>query len=62
MVIGKCKSVFRGIFFLGGGGGGVSGGRVTLEDIFMEEFVLGEENFNEEGAGFSSIIKNTMKK
>ena len=26
------------------------------EDLSMEEFVMGEENFSEGGAGFSSII------
>jgi len=30
--------------------------RVTWEDLSMEKFVVGEANFNEEGAGFSSII------
>ena len=29
---------------------------VTWEDLSMEEFVLGEEHFNEGVAGFSSII------
>ena len=29
------------------------------EDISLEEFVMGEEKFNEKGAGFSSI---TIKK
>ena len=31
-------------------------GRVTREDLSMDEFVMGEENFNEGGAGLSSII------
>ena len=26
-----------------------------LEDLSLEEFVMGEEKFNEKGAGFSSI-------
>ena len=26
------------------------------EDLSMEEYVMGEEKFNEGGAGFSSII------
>ena len=30
-------------------------GEVMLENIFMEEILMGEENFNEGGAGFSSI-------
>ena len=33
------------------------------EDLFMEEYIMGEEKFNEKGAGFSSItVKETMKK
>ena len=48
MVIGKCKDVFRGIFFLDR--------EVTWEDVSMEEFVMGGENFHEGGAGFSNII------
>ena len=28
----------------------------TWEDLSMEELLTGEENFNEGGAGFSSII------
>ena len=28
----------------------------TWEDLCLEEFVMGEEKFNEGGAGFSSII------
>ena len=28
----------------------------------MEEFVMGEENFNEGGAGFSSIVKKKEEK
>ena len=53
MVTGKCTNVFRGIFFCLGGD--LRGG-VTWEDIYMEKLVMGEENFNEGGAGFSSII------
>ena len=34
----------------------------TWEDISMEKLLMGEENFNEGGAGFSSIICKTMKK
>ena len=41
MVIGKYTDVFRGILWFGG---------VTWVDL------TGEENFNEGGAGFSSII------
>ena len=54
MVTGKCTDVFRGIFFVGGR---VEGGGVTREDLSMEELLMGEETFNEGGAGFSSIIK-----
>ena len=33
------------------------------EDLTLEEYVMGEEKFNEKGAGFSRInIKKTMKK
>ena len=61
MVTGKCTDVFSGIFFCLGGS--FEGGGVTWEDISVEKPVLGEENFNEGGAGFSSIIlkKNNEK-
>ena len=36
------------------GGGEFEG--VTWEDRSMEEFAMGEENFNEGSAGFSNII------
>ena len=36
--------------------GGELRGGVTWEDISMEEFLMGKENFNEGSAGFSSII------
>ena len=52
MVIGKCTDVFRGyLFCLGVGlrGGGYVGG------LSLEDSVIGEEKFNEKGAGFSSI-------
>ena len=33
------------------------------EDLSMEKYVMGEQKFNEKGAGFSKItIKKTMKK
>ena len=53
MVIGKCTCVFRRIFWLGEGlkRGGYTGG------TSIEEFVMGEENFHEGSAGFTSIIK-----
>ena len=55
MVIGKCTDLFRGIFWFGVGlrGGGYVG------DLSLEEYVMGQEKFNEKGAGFSSI---TIKK
>ena len=34
------------------------------EDLYLEEYFMGEEKFNEKGAGFSSITikkKKTMK-
>ena len=45
---------FQGYFFLFGGGGDLRG--VTWEDLSLEELLMGEENFNEGGARFSSII------
>ena len=54
MVIGKCTDVFRGIFCLGVGGEGT-----IWEVLSLEEYFMGEEKFNEKGAGFSSI---TIKK
>ena len=32
------------------------------EDLYMDEFVMGEDNFNEGGAGFSSIILKKNEK
>ena len=54
MDIGKCTGVFRRMFWLGEGlrrGGYVGGGGLSIE-----EFVMGEENFHEGSAGFTSII------
>ena len=34
---------------------------VTWEDHFMEEFMMGEENFDEGNAGFASIISKQRK-
>ena len=31
------------------------------EDLSMEEFVLGEENFHEGGAGFLALFKKATK-
>ena len=33
-----------------------------LGELFLEEFVMGEEKFHEGRAGLSCIIKKTMKK
>ena len=52
MVIGKCTDIFRGILLVWGVG--LMGGAMW-EDLFLEEYVMGEEKFNEKGAGFSSI-------
>ena len=52
---------FQEDFFLVWGWG--LGKGAMWEDLSLEEYVVGEENFNEKGAGFSSItIKKTMKK
>ena len=33
------------------------------EALFLEEYIIGEEKFNEKGLGFSSFnVKETMKK
>ena len=56
MVTGKCTDVFRGIFFCLGGRVEVGGGGVTREDLSMEKLLIGEETFNEGGAGFFCII------
>ena len=45
---------FQGDFF---GVGGKPWEEVTWEDFSLEEFIMGEENFHDGGAGFSSIIK-----
>ena len=58
MVIGKCTDVFRVIFLVlvwGWGEGSM------WEDLSLEEYVMGEEKFNEKGAGFSSITVKKMK-
>ena len=53
MVIGRYTGVFRRIFLVVGGlrRGGYAGG------TFHREFIMGEENFHEGRAGFTSIIK-----
>ena len=56
MVIGKCRDVFREIFLVWGWGWGEG---AMWEDLSLEEYVMGEEKFNEKGPGFSN---NTIKK
>ena len=56
MVIGKCADVFTGIFLVVGVG--LRGGSMW-EDRSLDEYVMGEENFNEKDAGLSTI---TIKK
>ena len=51
-------SRFQGIFFFGFGGG-VEGREAMWEDLSLEKYVMGEQKFNEKGAGFSKI---TIKK
>ena len=55
MVIEKCTD-FSGAFFWFGGGGGWGEGDMW-EDLSSEEYVMGEEKFNEKGAGSSSISR-----
>ena len=60
MVTGNCRDV-SGEFFFGWEGGWEEGN--MLGELSIEELVMGEENFHEGSAGFSSIIKKkTMKK
>ena len=33
----------------------------TGDDLSMEKFIMGEENFHERGTGFSSVIKKNKK-
>ena len=56
MVSGKCTDVFRGIFLVWVWGWGEG---AMWKDLSLEEYFMGEEKFNEKGAGFSSI---TIKK
>ena len=53
MVIGKFTYTFRGFF---GWGRGLWG------ELSMEEFVMGEVNFHERGAGFFSIFLKSIEK
>ena len=54
MVIGKCTGVFRRSFW---SGGGVEKRGIYRGELSIVEFVMGEENFHEGSAGFTSIIK-----
>ena len=59
MVTGKCTDVSRGIFLVWKWGS-VEG--AIWEDLPLEEYFMGEEKFNEKGAGFSSITIKKNKK
>ena len=59
LVIGKYTGVFRGDYSGDGGGDWEEG--FTREDLSTEEFTVGEVNFHEERARFSSIIKKKEK-
>ena len=50
LVIAKYTDIFRGIFLVG-----ALGDLVTWENLSMEEFFVGKENFREVGAGFPCI-------
>ena len=54
MVIGKCTDVFRAIFWMVGAR---VEGRVFVGELSTEEFAMGEQNYHEGDAGFSSIIE-----
>ena len=56
--MGSVQAFSGGIFGLGVG---LMEGAMW-EDLSFEEYVMGEEKFNEKGAGFSSITIKTMKK
>ena len=60
MVTGQCTDVIRGIFLVWVWG---SGEGTIWEDLFLEEYFMGEEKFNQKGTGLSSITikKQTMK-
>ena len=50
VIIGKCTAVFSFFFLVWEEG-------LTWVDLFMDEFIMREENFHEGDTGFSSIIK-----
>ena len=52
LVIGKCTDVFSGIFLVWAWG---SREGAIWEDLSLEEYFMGEEEFNEKSTGFSSI-------
>ena len=53
-------SRFQGIFFWFWGWGWGEG--AMWEDLSLEKYVMGEQKFNEKGAGFSKITIKKMKK
>ena len=58
--MGSVKTFSGGFYFIWGWGWGEG---AMLEDLPLEESVMGEEKFNEKGAGFSSItIRKQWKK
>ena len=58
MVTGKCTDVFRGIFLVWVG----VEGRVTWEDLSMEELLIGEETFNGGAQDFLALFKKNNEK
>ena len=50
--MGSVQTFSGGFYFVWGWGWGEG---AMLEDLSLEESVMGEEKFNEKGAGFSSI-------
>ena len=56
----QCTDVFRGTFSRRGRGDSDEG--ITWEDLSMEEFILGEENFYGGVHYFRALFKITMRK
>ena len=59
MVTGRCTDVFQGIFLVWGEEDLREG--ASWEDLSMEEFVMGEENFNEGAQDFLALFKKQRK-